>query len=369
MFEFNDIKLNLQMFAGEGGGAAAGGSAGGEGAASAGVAAESGGNVLDAGEQRLRELGVPEERLRKRANRRSAKASTKEVATQSAATAQVQSQQVAAAEQKPESEAMRGTEGVKRTFSEQMESDPEFKAAADQYAQQIVRARLKAEKTSKDTMEKLMPALQVLADRYGQDMNNPDFDALAKAITEDESFYSEEALRKGNSTEEVKKQAQERHSAQRETIAAQQAAKVQQETMREMFERQHFENIARQGEAMKEKYPGFDLVAERQKNATFRRMTDPGSILTVEQAYNAVYFKEIQEAQKQQTAQEAKKQMANSVQSGRHRPVENGISAAAPSVTAFDIKHASKAERDAFRKEVEQARARGQRIFPGTYRS
>ena len=50
---FNDLWLNLQLFAGEGAG-----DGGGEGAAQ-------GENSADAGHQRLRELGVPESKIRK----------------------------------------------------------------------------------------------------------------------------------------------------------------------------------------------------------------------------------------------------------------------------------------------------------------
>ena len=59
MFEFK--MLNLQLFAGEGAG-----DGGGEGAAT-------GDTAVDAGQQRLLELGVPADKIRKRAQKSSAK--------------------------------------------------------------------------------------------------------------------------------------------------------------------------------------------------------------------------------------------------------------------------------------------------------
>ena len=91
----------LQLFAGEGGGAAGGtgasGGEGGDGAVSGvtdGVAAE---------HQRLLELGVPEEKLRKRAKRASAKLPEGAVRTAPKETAKPQ-EQVATAETNPTEE-------------------------------------------------------------------------------------------------------------------------------------------------------------------------------------------------------------------------------------------------------------------------
>ena len=58
-------------------------------------------------------------------------------------------------------------------------------------------------------------------------------------------------------------------------------------------------------------------------------------------------------------------QMSNAIRSGQARPVENGTQAQAPSVTTFDYAHASREQREALKRQIREAAARGQKIYPG----
>ena len=127
---------------------------------------------------------------------------------------------------------------------------------------------------------------------------------------------------------------------------------------------QHYQSLLQQGEALKQKYPGFDLQQEL-KNPVFVRMTAPNVGIPVETAYYAVHRQEIEKAALQVTAQKTAQNISNAIRSGSMRPVENGTSSAAPSVTAFDYKHASKTEREALKKRIREAGARGEKIYPG----
>lgn len=107
-----------------------------------------------AGQQRLRELGVPEEKLRKNRARQ-----------ENPAPAEGQ----AAADKMPEG----------RLSWEQILKDPEYNAQL----QKIIRARVKEEGRNKAILDTLNPALRQLAAQHGLDPENLDHAALAEAIT------------------------------------------------------------------------------------------------------------------------------------------------------------------------------------------
>ena len=110
------------------------------------AAAAPGETSADAGQQRLRELGVPKDKIRKTKQR------------QDAAT----------------------EEGSQNRLTwEQILKDPEYNAQI----QKIVRSRVKEESRNKAILETLDPALRQLAEQYGLDPENVDHGALAEAIT------------------------------------------------------------------------------------------------------------------------------------------------------------------------------------------
>lgn len=139
----------LQLFAGEG--------TPGEGGATA--AGETGGNSADAGhQQKLRELGVPEERIRKHRAKQAAPLPEGAVRTQEGP-----------GESRPEN----------RMTWEQILQDPEYNARM----QGIIRSRVKEEGKHRAAMETLEPALKHLAKQHGLDPEQLDHAALARAIT------------------------------------------------------------------------------------------------------------------------------------------------------------------------------------------
>ena len=134
----------LQLFAGEG--------APGEGGATASATAGEG--TADAG-QRLRELGVPEDRIRKHKAKQPVSL--------------------------PEGAVKERSEGSSRMTWEQIMQDPEYNARM----QQIIRSRVKDEGRNKAALETLEPALRHLAKQHGLDPEQMDHAALARAITDD----------------------------------------------------------------------------------------------------------------------------------------------------------------------------------------
>ena len=335
---FNDKWLDLQLFAGEGAG-----DGGGETAAT-------GENSADAGHQRLLELGVPESKIRKN---RAYKLNTPAPKTVEAGQAKAQEQQPgqAAAANNPTEE--KKTDTPARMSWDEIMADPEY----NQQMQAVVQSRLRSAKGAENTLSKLAPALELLARKHGLDPTNIDHDALAKAISDDESYYEDKALEMGVSVETAKKiDQQERDTARQQ--------REQQKTLEDQKMEQHIAKINRQAEEMKKVFPNFDLRTEMQ-NPAFVRMTHPNVGMSVEAAYHAIHYKELQAAAMQVTAQKTAQKISNSIQSGSRRPSENGTSGQAPSVTTFDYSKASPEQRNAFKQYIRSEAAKGRKVYPG----
>ena len=335
----------LQLFAGEGAGASAGGE-GGDGA----VSGESG---LAAGDQRLLELGVPEEKLRKRAKRANAKLPEGAVrTTPKEVQEQKPQEQVATAEENPTEEKNETNAPTRMSWDEIM-ADPEY----NKQMQSVIKSRLKAAGNAEEALAKIAPALEVLARKHGQDPANPDYDALAKAINDDDAYYEDKALELGVSVEAAKRiDQQERDDARQKREEAR--------TLEQQKIQQHFVKLEQQGEALKKMFPNFNL-REELKNPKFAQMTSPNSLMSLEDAYYAVHRKEIDAARSQVIAQQTVQQISNSIQAGSRRPDENGTSGQSASVTTFDYSKASKSQRDALKREIYAAKARGEKLYPG----
>ena len=326
--------LNLQLFAGEGAG-----DGGAEGAAT-------GDNSAAAGHQRLLELGVPEDKIRK--NRAyKLNTPTPKPAEAEQAKAQEKKPEQAAAAENPAEETK--TDAPARMSWDEIMADPDY----NKQMQAVVQSRLRSAKGAEETLGKLAPALELLARQHGQDPANIDYDALAKAISNDESFYEDKALEMGVSVETAKRiDQQERDTARKQRQEAQ--------TLEQQKIQQHIMKLEQQGEEMKKVFPNFDLRKELQ-NPVFVRMTSPNVGLSVEDAYYACHRRELQTAAMQVTAQKTAQKISNDIQAGRRRPSENGTSGQAPSVTTFDYRSMSPEQRKALKDRIRS----GEKIYPG----
>lgn len=334
----------LQLFAGEGAGAS-GGDGGGDGAATGvdGVAAE---------HQRLLELGVPEEKLRKRAKRANAQLPEGAVRTAPKQAQEQPAQEQAAPAENPTEEK---TEPAPTRMSwNEIMKDPEY----NKQMQATVQQRLKGAKAAEENLAKLAPALELLARRHGLDAKSMDYEALAKAINDDDAFYEDKALEMGVPLETAKRiDQQERDQARQKR---QEEANLEDQAMRS-----HFARLEQQGEAMKQVFPNFNLQEEL-KNPVFFRMTAPGTgLMSVEDAYYAVHRKEIEAARSQVIAQQTAQKISNAIQAGSRRPDENGTSGQSASVTTFDYSKASREQREALKRAIYEAKARGEKLYPG----
>ena len=230
-------------------------------------------------------------------------------------------------------------------------ADPEY----NEQMQATVRQRLRSAKGAEEALGKLTPALELLARKHGLDPAKMDYEALAKAINDDESYYEDKALEMGVSVEAAKKiDQQERDTARQQRQAEQ--------TLEEQKIQKHFEGLQQQAEEMKKVFPNFDLRKELQ-NPVFVRMTAPNVGISVEDAYFAVHRNELQAAAMQVTAQKTAQKVSNAIKAGSRRPTESGISGQGASVTNIDYKSMTPAQRNELKARIRA----GEKIYPGQY--
>lgn len=191
---------------------------------------------------------------------------------------------------------------------EQIKADPVYR----QKLQEMVRARLKNVKQAQQTLEKLSPVLRTLSRAYGLTEENTDYDALVQAVAADGRFA-------------------QGPRADLQEQARQFAAQV----------------------------PEFDLEKELE-DPTFARLTAPQVGVSLEDAYYLVHRKQLQADAAAQTAM----QIANAIRSGSMRPEENGTAAYSPTVTTFDYRSASREQRNALKRQIRMAAARGEKVYP-----
>ena len=330
--------LNLQLFAGEGG----------DGASSAGAqgAAESGENAVTPEQQRLLELGVPADKLRRRAQRSAPKFPEGSVTPKAPGKDVKVEGQAAAAENTPTEEK---NESPAKIGWDDFMKDPEN----NKRMQSIVQNRLRTAKDAEQNLSDLAPAIELLARKYGLDPEKTDYKALAKAIGDDNDYYEQRAIELGVPVETARK------IDDQERAAAREARTLQQKKIED-----HFAGLEAQGAELKKIYPSFDLRTEL-KNPVFARMTHPNVGISVADAYFAVHRNEIQTAAMQVTAQKTAEKISASIRAGARRPDESGASIQAPSVPTFNYRNASPEQREAFKNSLRDAWARGEKVYPG----
>jgi hypothetical protein len=340
------LKLSLQFFAGEGAtGASGSGDSGGE-------AATSGENATVAAEQRLRELGVPEDKIRKRASKAASKMPMQAVQTETVEH-KVEETKVESAPTTEESPTEENKETPARMSWDEIMKDPEYNAKM----QETMRNRLKTSKVAEENLTKLAPAIELLARKYNLDPNNIDYEALNKAVNDDDDYYENKALEMGVSVETAKKIDRQERDTAREKAQTER-------TLQEQRIQQHFEKLERQGKELQKVFPKFDLKKELQ-NPAFARMTHPNVGISVEDAYYAVHRSEIQAASMEAAVQKTTEKISSAIQAGSRRPNEAGTSSQAPSVSTFDYAKASREQREAFKADLRARMARGEKVYPG----
>lgn len=255
----------------------------------------------------------------------------------------IQDEEVPAAEEPKATEVAQPDR--KARFEEMIKG--EFKDLYDERMQNTLSKRLKGLNETAEKYNSLSPTLELLAKKYGI-KDSSDIEALNKAISDDDSYFEEEAMEKGISVEQLKEiRKMERENA---------------ELKRQMQEQEQHENANRlyaawmdQAENARQTYPSFDLKSEM---ANPRFVDLLRSNIDVKTAYEVIHKDEIIPAAMQFAAQQVEQKVANKIKAGGARPSENGMSSQSAAVVKSDVSQLSKEDRAEIIRRVQ----RGERI-------
>ena len=227
-------------------------------------------------------------------------------------------------------------EEAPQSFDDLIDSNPEYKDALGKKIQDAVSKRFKNQKDLQKQLDKLAPGLDILAQKYGLEANEGqyDYEDLMQRVMNDDKLYEEEAFERGMSVADLKHMKQ--LEADNARLNAQREAQAREEASRE-----EFDAIARQGEELKAIYPNFNL-GEELANASFGRLVANG--IDVKTAYEVVHKDEILAGGMEYAVKQTKEKISKAIQSGS-RPQENGLSSqSATSPGEIDVSKLSLAQ-------------------------
>ena len=186
----------------------------------------------------------------------------------------------------------------------------------------------------------------LLAQKYGVDPG--DLEKLSSAIEEDDSYYEDEATRRGLTVQQLKEM--KRIERENETLRR----NAQEKDRREEAERVYADWV-RQGDELKSVYPTFDLQTECQNDQFVGLLR---SNIDVRTAYEVIHRDEILGGAMQYAVQQASQKIVNGIKAKGSRPTENGVSSGSAAVVKSDVNALTKKDRE----EIERRVMRGERI-------
>ena len=209
----------------------------------------------------------------------------------------------------------------------------EYKDLYDARMQDTIQKRLKGTKETVDKFNALTPTLELLAKKYGVDAS--DIEGLNKAISDDDSYYEQEAMENGMTVQQLKdfKRMQRENAELRQQMQEQQ----RQENANKLYA-----SWMNQAEEAKKVYPGFDMKSEM-NNPEFVKLLR--SNVDVRTAYEVLHKDEIIPAAMQFTAKTVEQKLTNKIIANGARPSENGMSSQGAAVVKSDVSQLSKADR------------------------
>lgn len=205
----------------------------------------------------------------------------------------------------------------------------EYKEEFSEAHQEIFDRRFKNHKELEAKDQKTQPIIDALMSKYGIEDGN--LDALNQAIQNDDDMWEQAADEAGMPVDQFKKFKElEKAQKELEEIKSQEAAR---DMVADWFN---------QGEALKERFPNFDLQEELQDDQ-FVNMLKSG--VPVEHAFKVMHFDEIQQGAAQKVASITQKKVADSVRAKGMRPDENGTTQSNGIISKPDVHQLSKADR------------------------
>ena len=220
-----------------------------------------------------------------------------------------------------------------------------YKKQFDSRVQGIVKERLKGanqrEQEYRERERIMAPALALLAQRYG--VKGGDYQGLADSITNDDSYYQDEALEQGLTVQQLRTM----RKLERDNMIMRQAQEQQQ---RDAQAQARTAQMRQQEQEAQKLYPNLNLDVEMQ-NPAFVRLVAPPVNIDVRTAYEIVHRDELQGMGMAIGTRQAAQRVAASVAANKARPREGAAAAAAPAAKT-DPATLTKADREEIRRRV-----------------
>lgn len=233
-------------------------------------------------------------------------------------------------------------EALKKEFQELVKG--KYKDEYTKATQDIINKRFKESKQLEETNKEYRSVIDVLNQKY----KTSDTKSLLEAITNDANLWEAEADEAGMTVEQYKKFKQlERENAELEREARERSTREK--------VNQQMETWFRESEALKEKFPGFDLKTETE-NPNFVALLQSG--VPVEHAYKVIHMDEIVTDAMKTTQALSEKRVVDNIRAKGMRPVENGAGTHSAFTVKNDVTKLTKAERA----EIARRAERGERI-------
>lgn len=244
-----------------------------------------------------------------------------------------------------ETQAANGQPSPEEQFQSMIQGQyrDQYEQAVGQRVQAAIQQRFRNNRNYEKQIAGYAPIMQALGAKYGKDPS--DVEGITKLLTDDDSLYAEEASKRGlpvgTYKTMLKLEAENKRLSQEKQLSEEERAR-----------QAHFQSLAQQAEELKKTFPDFDLMRELQTNERFLRMTAPGVGISVKDAYYAIHGEDIQRQSMQYAAQQATRNVANSVRAGASRPLENGVGNQQPARLGVDVAHMDKATREEYKRRI-----------------
>lgn len=266
----------------------------------------------------------------------------------------------AKAEAKPNPTEAPEAKAEKTSYADLIKSD-EYKEEHKAYMDKTIQDRFKKYKGIEEENKKMASALDIVANKYGVDRASETFlDDLAAKINSDDSYYEDYAMQHDISVEDAKEVLNLKNEiARRNQEDARKEANERlaaEEAEREAAMQKEMEALRASAAKTKEMYPSFNLETEMQ-NEKFRVIC-AATHGDTNAAYWACHHAELKQAEGLAASRQASIQAANTIAANKSRPIENGLSSQASTITKTDWRGASLAEIRAYAAEQKAKAAR-----------
>jgi hypothetical protein len=270
--------------------------------------------------------------------------SAQDVATNENAVSSVAGKDVSTAEEGAKaSDKPTDPEARRKAYRELVEG--EFKDLYQEDTQNIVKQRFKENRDLRETSAKQKEVLDILAQRYGIEDGDPV--KIQEAIDKDNGLWADMAADAGfddvsKYRDYMKLQAETKNLREAEKARREAEEKAQKAAHEQRYVQEQMSKWTKEGEALKAKYPNFDISADLQ-DKSFVGMLRLG--VPMEVAYHAMHHSEIVSNAVSTAKAETEKNVVDNIRARGSRPLENGTQSQSSFTVRDDPHSLTKAER------------------------